>query len=106
MRAFALALSILCTACTHAQYVATVNSGTVVNTGSAQVRVDGASPFGIALFAVTLAAAVSGDLSGTSAYSGFTDSIWRQPPPMNPDRAVAEQDCTKPIELTGNLRCR
>jgi hypothetical protein len=27
-------------------------------------------------------------------------------PEMSPDRAVAEQDCTKPIELTGNLRCR
>lgn len=110
MRAVALALSILCTACTNAQYVATVNSGTVINTSSAHVRVDAVNPLGIAIFAAMLATAVSGDFSAEPAYSGlnagFTDSIWRQPPPMNPDRAVAEQDCTKPIELTGNLRCR
>jgi hypothetical protein len=109
MRAAALA-SILCTACTHAQYVATVNSGTVVHTSSAQVRIDTYSPVGIALLAATLAAAGSGDFSGAPSYSGldsgFTESIWRQPPPMNPDRTVAEQDCTKPIELSGNLRCR
>ena len=106
MRAGAVALSILCAACTHAQYVATVNSGTVVHTSGAQVRIDPASPFGVALLAATIAAAVSGDFSETPGYAGFTDAIWRQPPPMIPDRAVAEQDCTKPIELTGNLRCR
>src|SRR5437879_13336217 len=106
MRAAALALSILCAACTHAQYVASVNSGTVVNTGSAHVRVDAASPFGIALLAATIAAAVSGDLSDAPGSAGYTDSSWRQPPPLHPDRAVAEQDCTKPIELSGNLRCR
>ena len=27
-------------------------------------------------------------------------------PVMQPDRAVSEQDCTKPIELGDNLRCR
>jgi hypothetical protein len=32
--------------------------------------------------------------------------LWRRPPPMNPDRAIAEQDCTKPIVFTENLRCR
>src|SRR5262249_28637932 len=111
MRATALALLALCTACTHAQYVATVNSGTVVHTSSTQVRIGPSSPLGIALFAATLATAVNGDLSEAPTYQGFPspgfgDSIWRQPPPMNPDRAVAEQDCTKPIELTGNLRCR
>ena len=105
MRAAALA-SILCAACTHAQYVATVNSGTVVRTSSAQVRIDTYSPVGIALLAATIAATVSGDFADAPAYSGLMDPIWRQPPPLNPDRAVAEQDCTKPIELSGNLRCR
>ncbi|HET7364515.1 MAG TPA: hypothetical protein VFJ70_13185 [Burkholderiales bacterium] len=106
MRATALALLALCTACTQAQYVATVNSGTVVHTSSSQVRIDTASPFGIALLAATIAAAVSGDFGEAPASSGLMEPIWRLPPPMNPDRAVAEQDCTKPIELTGNLRCR
>ena len=106
MRASALGLLILCAACTHAQYVATVNTGTVVTTSNAQVRVDPYSPFGIALLAATIAAAVNGDFGEAPAYSGLMEPIWREPPPMNPDRAVAEQDCTKPIELTGNLRCR
>lgn len=30
----------------------------------------------------------------------------RPAPEMNPDRSINEQDCTKPIELSGNLRCR
>lgn len=30
-----------------------------------------------------------------------------RPVPMDPRRTIAEQDCTKPIELDrGNLRCR
>jgi hypothetical protein len=27
-------------------------------------------------------------------------------PPMDPQRSVAEQDCTKPVEPGANLRCR
>jgi hypothetical protein len=27
-------------------------------------------------------------------------------PAMSADRPVAEQDCTKPVALTGNLRCK
>lgn len=27
-------------------------------------------------------------------------------PPMDPSRSVSEQDCTQPIRLEGNLRCR
>ena len=31
----------------------------------------------------------------------------RQPPPLDPERKVTEQDCTKPVDLTaGNLRCK
>jgi hypothetical protein len=103
MRAVALALLIVCTACTHAQYTASVNSGAVVTTSSAQVRIDGATPLSVAIFAAALAAAASEDLG---AYPSFTESLWRRPPPMNPDRAISEQDCTKPIVFTENLRCR
>jgi len=31
----------------------------------------------------------------------------RQAPPLDPARAVSEQDCTKPVDLTrGNLKCK
>jgi hypothetical protein len=36
----------------------------------------------------------------------FSDWGWRSAPEMKPDRGISEQDCTKPIELTENLRCR
>jgi hypothetical protein len=106
MRAFALAFVIVCTACTQAQYAASVNSGTVVNTSSVHVQANASSVFGIALVAATIAASASQDPGAAGTYPGFTDWIWSRPPPMNPDRAIAEQDCTKPIVFTENLRCR
>jgi len=106
MRAVALALFTLCTACTHAQYTASFNSGTVVNTSSVHVQTNASSAFGIALVAATIAAGASQDPREAGTYPGFTDWIWSRPPPMNPDRAIAEQDCTKPIVFTENLRCR
>ena len=31
----------------------------------------------------------------------------RHVPPLDPDRGVSEQDCTKPVDLTrGNLKCK
>ena len=31
----------------------------------------------------------------------------RQVPPLDPDRGVSEQDCSKPVDLTrGNLKCK
>ncbi|HYR37024.1 MAG TPA: hypothetical protein VEQ87_22245 [Burkholderiales bacterium] len=31
----------------------------------------------------------------------------RQVPPLDPDRSVTEQDCTKPVDVTrGNLKCK
>ena len=40
-------------------------------------------------------------------YESFSDWFWGRPAPtMDPDRAVSDQDCTKPIATSGNLRCR
>lgn len=31
----------------------------------------------------------------------------RRAPPLDPDRKVSEQDCTKPVDLSiGNLKCK
>jgi hypothetical protein len=42
-----------------------------------------------------------------SDHSTFADWFWGRPAPaMDPNRSVSVQDCTKPIETSGNLRCR
>jgi hypothetical protein len=57
--------------------------------------------------------AASATTSSTSTTSGggggnrVTRIDPRQPPPLDPERKVTEQDCTKPVDLTaGNLRCK
>ena len=46
-------------------------------------------------------------VTSTSAGLQVQDLLWMQrPPELAPDRTVSEQDCTKPIQLSGNLRCR
>jgi hypothetical protein len=36
----------------------------------------------------------------------FSDKGMGPAPDMKAERSINEQDCTKPIELSGNLRCR
>jgi len=41
------------------------------------------------------------------SFSSLSDWFRGRPAPeLAPDRPVAVQDCTKPVELTGNLKCR
>ena len=94
MRAAVLLLLTLCAACTHVRYGSSING--------ASVQVNGGNALGAVLLGGMLTAAALEDFRGPAM-----DWSWSAPPPaMSPDRAVAEQDCTKPIELTGNLRCR
>jgi hypothetical protein len=94
MRAVALLLLMLCTSCTHVQYGSSMNG--------ASVQVNGGNALGVVLLGGMLATGAVEDFRGPAM-----DWMWSSPPPaMSPDRPVAEQDCTKPIELTGNLRCR
>src|SRR5919198_6626396 len=95
----AIALAILCVGCTHVHYGADVNS--------ARVQVNTSNALGAVLLGAMLTAAAVEDVREPTTYANFSDWIWSQPAPaMSPDRAVAEQDCTKPIELTDNLRCK
>ena len=46
-------------------------------------------------------------LAGMVISAAASDSSSAPAPIMDPDRAIIEQDCTKPIDLSaGNLRCR
>ena len=56
--------------------------------------------------------AASASTTTTSATAGGGGSRLnridpRRVPPLDPERKVIEQDCTKPVDLTGgNLRCK
>ena len=57
------------------------------------------------------AAAASGGggsvVLGTGVVAGAVYTAPRYVPPMDPQRDVTEQDCTKPVDLTrGNLKCK
>jgi hypothetical protein len=106
MRATALALVVVCAGCTHTQVGVNSSAGprSAVVSG-AQVNGSGA----IAALAVAglVAAAAVEDSREARMSPGLSDWLWSRPAPqMRPDRAIQEEDCTKPIELSGNLRCR
>jgi hypothetical protein len=92
----AIALLLLATACSHVQVNANTGAaaGTVVGSGSASVQMQGGG---------TLAAVILAGLLVAAASSADDPS---KPLPMDPNRSVNEQDCTKPIQLTDNLRCK
>jgi hypothetical protein len=104
MRAIALVLLPLCAACTHVHYGSSMNGATV--------HVDGGNALGAALLGGMLTAAAVEDyrepaMYPSVSYPSLSEWVWTPPPPaMSSDRPIAEQDCTKPIELTGNLRCK
>ena len=74
----------------------------------ASVQVNGGNTLGVVLLGGMLTAAAVEDLrEPPTRYPSLADWIWSRPAPaMNPERQIIEQDCTKPIELTGNLRCQ
>lgn len=80
----------------HSQSVVGSGQSSVSTHGSVQVQIDGGSG----------AAAVLG--IGLFAAGMYSYERWRtEAPTLAADRAVSEQDCTQPLELTrGNLRCR
>jgi hypothetical protein len=70
--------------------------------------VNGGNALGVVLLGGMLATAVVEDLREPQPSSvTFSDWFWNRPAPvMNPQRQISEQDCTRPVELSGNLRCR
>jgi hypothetical protein len=63
---------------------------------------------GRASFGVAPASAPGPTVSGRGGGSGR--ALYRDPrraPPLDPDRRVSEQDCTKPLDLSaGNIKCK
>lgn len=108
MRALVLGLLVGCTACAHTQ-VGLKSSARSSNTVVSGVQVSGSSTFAAVTVAAFLAAAAAEQSSEAPIYGSPAFSDWlrsRPAPEMQPDRVIQEQDCTKPIELGRNLRCR
>jgi hypothetical protein len=79
--------------CSHVQLAARSDSAGPVSSGGASVHVHGSN---------TLAAVV---LAGM-LIAGAAEDTRNPAPAMQPDRVVSEQDCTQPVQLGDNLRCR
>jgi hypothetical protein len=109
MRSLALCLMLLVLgACSHVQVDARSGARTV--NSNASVHVHGGNSLAAVGLAAMLIAGAAEDVRSPQPFpslSVFSD--WMNPraaPAMQPDRAVSEQDCTKPIQLSDNLRCR
>jgi hypothetical protein len=109
MRALGVLLLVLVTGCNHMRLdyssaASTTSSGTAASASSGALQVQGGRPLAVVILGgLLLATAVDGDPRPLL----FSDTSGMRPAPeMNPDRSINEQDCTKPIELSGNLKCR
>ena len=85
-------------------------SGTSVVSSGAGVQVNASGGLAAAIVAGVVIAGTAHDLNNPPPpprYESFSDWFWGRPTPaMDPDRTVSEQDCTKPIAGSGNLKCR
>jgi len=71
-------------------------AGTSVVSGSAGLHVNASGAAAAAFVALGVVAAAIADLRNPRPGA----------PQMDPGRTVSDQDCSKPIESVGNLRCR
>jgi hypothetical protein len=112
MRALVLFLAVLIAGCSaHLR----VNSntappaGTSVTGGSAGLQIRSSS-LGAVIIAGMFVAAAAEDAREPRPFPSFaTFKDWFFPPrapELAPDRPINEQDCTRPVELSGNLKCR
>lgn len=114
-----LLVVLLLVGCSHATINASTSSsagavvpssGTTVTGGSVGVHVHSHSLAAVVIAGMFLAAAIDHSREPRpfpSFSTSFGDWLRGTPAPeLHPDRPISEQDCTKPVELTGNLKCR
>ena len=88
---------LLLTACSHTQVGVSSNtsSGTPATGGSVSLQTNSSVLTAVLIMGLFISAAV--------------DEIRSPPPsvqPMDPQRKVVEQDCTRPVDTTVTLKCR
>ena len=112
MRALAIVLLVLVSACSNVQvsYVSSTSpqGATIFSTSGSSVHVQGGVPALLILGAAVLATVADQGASDASNFMTVTDpNGFRIPPQMLVERLVAEVDCTKPIEdWSANIKCR
>lgn len=85
------------------------SAGTSVTSSSAGLHIQSHSLAAVVIAGMFMAAAVdyAREPRPFPSFSTFADWFRGTPaPPLEPDRLISEQDCTRPIELSGNLKCR
>lgn len=112
-------LVILVTAgCSHARIDASVGTGastvtpaagSTVTSGSAGLHIQSRSLAAVVIAGMFMAAAIEDarEPRPFPSFSVFSD--WFRGTPaleLSPHRSINEQDCTRPVEFTGNLKCR
>jgi hypothetical protein len=82
----------------------------MVTSTSAGLQVQASGGVGAVVVVGAIVATALQDFAEPSPFarfSSFSEWLWpARAPELRPDRTVSEQDCTKPIQLSGNLRCR
>ena len=97
MRAlFAVVAAIVLGACAHTDVAIHSSGATQVRSG-ASVQVNASGGLAAALVAGAIIAA---------SVSEPDDFAGAPVPAMDPNRKVSEQDCTRPVTGSGNLKCR
>ncbi len=98
-----LLLVLLLAGCSHA----TVDAGAGGAHAGVHVHSDALAAVVVAGMVAAAAAEHAREPRGMPSFSSLADWFRGTPAPeLAPDRPINEQDCTKPVELTGNLRCR
>jgi hypothetical protein len=112
-----LLLLLLLAGCSHATidagvgtaHVGVPSAGTTVTGGGVGVHVHSNALAAVVVAGMVAAAAAdhAREPRGMPSFSSLAD-WFRGPaaPELAPDRPVTVQDCTRPVELTGNLKCR
>ena len=94
---------LLLAGCSHA----TIDAGGGAAHAGVHIHSDALAAAVLAGMVAAAAAEDARDPRGMPSFSGLADWFRGTPAPeLAPDRPISEQDCTRPIELTGNLRCR
>jgi hypothetical protein len=100
----ALLMILVLAGCSH--------SAAVITNAQPTAPVPGVNATGAIAAAVLIGVAVVAtsqevtDVQPTPSTAAFSDWSPRVVPAMAPERVIVEQDCTQPLDLSGNLRCR
>ena len=112
-------LVLLLAGCSHARLDVSTNtstgvavpaSGTAVSSGQVGVHVESRALAAVVVAGMFVAAAAeeARDPRPFPSFSAFSDWFRGTPrAPLDPERRVSEQDCSRPVDLTqGNIRCK